>query len=232
MPFDGSGILLRLVPDRAAGEVVASWEDSRPAGTWYQVYHNGRLAARTTARRVSLPLGPGRHLVQVGAVPEAEAAVIQPPEAPAGVGSGRAVLTWTGPGSAAAFRVWRGPTPGVAPDPATDAPAGPDIPAGRVPGWAVGGWASGGWGAGSRAYRWADPEALAPGTWHYAVAALDAAGQAGTAATLTVEVAGPPRAVSPIAGDPEGRRVAIDATNPAAPVLRWGHSPDWTDPTP
>jgi hypothetical protein len=64
------------------------------------------------------------------------------------------------------------------------------------------------------------------------VAAVDASGRQGDAATANVAIEAPPRAPTPIPGDPEGRRVAIDGTNPAAPALRWGHSPDWTAPPP
>ena len=239
MTLDDSGIVARAYPDYATGETLVVWDDARPQGTAYRVYLDGVLHERTVARKSVVTVGPRRALVTVTAeVPSTPlgggVAVDPTPPSVLGLGAGGHVaIGWSASGAARVggapvetYRVRRGDAPG-SPALADSATVGL-VPAGRPGGWQAGGWQAGGWQAGASAYHFVDRASLAPGGWSYRVEPIAADGRVGAAATAVGTVEAPPRSVSPLAGS--GRTVAIDATDPANPVLRWGHSPDWTPP--
>ena len=108
----------------------------------------------------------------------------------------RAQLTWLG-GSflgtdIAGFRVYSGATPGGAVDYSSAVTDITAYPAGILTdGYGLGGYGAGGFGQVAGTYSWlSDP--LVSGTWNFAVAPYDAAGNVGTAATTAQSIAVPP----------------------------------------
>lgn len=240
MAFDDAGITVTVTPLPATAEVLVTWSSSWPDGTWYQVYLDAVLIGATQRRAMVLPwpgTATGRAWVHVGAVPASEVAVVQPPAAPAALGTGaRPVLTWKGGmyqkvagRDVAGWTIFRGRAPGGAVD--TAAPVGA-VPAqgvvGPEGGWGVGGWGTGGWGRPRRTYQFRD-QTLAGGTWNYRITPVNDQGQPGAGSDVSVAVTAPPRSPTPVADDPWGRRLIAD-TSGGSPRLRWGHSPDWSDP--
>lgn len=221
-------------PAAPPGVVEATWE-SVQADRWHQVYVGGRLAAVTAAREdrrllVPLPAGrggtPAQVLVEVVAVDAADrwtdfAGQLTgfPPAA-----AGRVRLAWQAgtylDPSLEAFDVFADGRSGTVDyaAPLNESPI-PARPGGQAPwGYGTGGYGVGGYGRSAAAYE-RTTGVLEPGTWRFAVAATDAAGNVVVpAAEVELDVAPPAR-------PPEDFRIeAFDAETGA--TLAWTPSPD------
>jgi hypothetical protein len=220
--------IIEVGPPRIWGSQVSlSWTSSSAAGTWYQVYLDQALAwfGQRTSVRLPVPsTGPVR--VDVGTVDAGEeqtSFVSLLPSAPAR----RALLTWLG-GSflgidIAGFRVYGSGGSNGSIDltsPLADITA---YPAGILTdGYGLGGYGLGGFGQAASTYSWtSDP--LTAGTWKFAIAPYDEAGNQGTAQTTSVTISAPPLAPAPFA---DGTR-AHYSYNPMAAIatVTWNASP-------
>jgi hypothetical protein len=203
------------------------WTSSAPAGSRYQVYLNRRLAWWGMETRCELPLPPTRSEVAICAVPVGEERINYAASIPAGSGlCKRPRLTWKGGsylGDVDAYRVYGEATPGGGLDYAVPLGEVPASPSGHdADGWGEGGWGEGGWGGSARSYSWLGSP-LGPGTWAFAVKAVDRSGKESTAATTSVVIAGPPRPPEP-ASDGSRLRYTFNAGTRVA-SLSWLASP-------
>ncbi len=219
--------------DGPPAALEVTWASTQ-TGRWHQVYVNGRFAGVTATpedRRLLVPVpaeaggAAERLFVEVLAVEGAErgtgfsADLVGP-----GAGS-RVRLTWqAGPHldpALAAFEVFGDGGTGVVDyeTPLGDAPLEAE-PEGRPPwGFGTGGFGVGGYGDGAAVYSWTS-DGLAPGTWRFAVVAVDEAGnRAATAAEREVSLAPFPRPPADfvLAEYDPGTRTA---------TLAWTPSPD------
>ncbi len=228
---------LRLSPDdgaAAARALEVTWDSTQEA-RWHQVYVGGRLAgvtARPADRRLVVPMpadeagAAGRALVEVLAV-DAEDRWRDRADAlagPAACPGWRVELAWeAGPhldAGLAGFDVFGDGRTGTVDlaAPLNPLPI-PARPGGLAPwGHGTGGYGRGGWGEGTARFAWTSP-GLAPGTWRFAVRAVDAAGNpAATVAEVACTVVGLP-------APPTDVRVAAYAPEGGA-HLAWDPSPD------
>lgn len=227
MAFSQSSITgLSVVTD--AAQILVEWTTTAPAGTWFQVYVGGKLAAKTTRTRAWLPApgNLGKPAVQVGTVLPGERNQDFSSSLAALVGSDpMARLTWPGGrylgGSVAGFGIFRGATPGASPDYSAPVAFVPlyrnGIP---LDGYGMGGYGSGGYGSSGSEYTWVSAP-LPTGSWKFAILPIDAAGNwSSTGATVeTIAIVNPPS--SPPAF-PTGEQVRI-SYNPTThqPTLTW-----------
>jgi len=238
-PADGQG---GGAAPAAAGTLEVTWTSTHP-DRWHQVYVDGRLAAVTARpedRRlvVSAPPGrggtPTRVQVEVVAVDAADrwtdfgAAL---PGTPAEEGL-RVRLTWQAgtflDPNLEAFDVFGDGGTGAIDyaAPLNESPI-PARPGGQTPwGYGTGGYGVGGWGQSAAVFTWTSdplalpPEGPAPGTYRFAVVAVDAAGnRSATAAEVQVTLSPPPR-------PPENLRLADYDPATRTAHLAWDPSPD------
>lgn len=195
MPFSTATITGRRITPRGS-DLLLEWSSSSPAGTWFQVYANGVLVWAGTARRVVLPVPTSRTRYEVGAVNPDEASFVQTTGVNASKPGDRAVLQWTGGtflgASIAGFNVYSGTTPGGAVSYSNRVGYVPADQGGASAGYGAGGYGGGGYGIGAGSYRWESPP-LANGTWNFGVRPVDSAGVEGTAVTVAVVIAAPPK---------------------------------------
>lgn len=213
---------------RAGGDLIVSWTATAGAGNAFQLYVDGKLAWHGTAKSARLPYPTRRCRVELVTCPAAQRHLAAPGVLPAAP-SPRARLNWRAgvyqATDLAGFNVYSGTTPGGAVSYTT--------PVGTVPltagdgaaapgGFGAGGFGRGAWNAASADYEWVSPP-LSPGTWNFAVKPFDAAGNEGTAATVSVALSAAPR---PPAADASGRRLRY-TLNPSTrvPTLTWNASP-------
>lgn len=205
---------------RSFGDLVVSWASSAAAGTVFQVYVGRRLAWWGTARSVRIPYPQTLAPVEVGAVAATEGPADLSGSLPSAPDD-RVSLTWTGGtflGDVAGYRVYAGTGPGVG----TATVLVATVPAyhGAVTdGYGLGGFNRGGYGQSATSHSWTSGP-LPSGAWAFAVAPVDAAGNALAAPTpVTATVASPPRAPAPGAS---GDRLtyAYNATTHVA-TLSW-----------
>jgi hypothetical protein len=198
---------------RAGRELAVSWASSDPPGTTFQLYVNGALAWWGAARSLRLPRPRGPIRLDVGTVLPSEAGTdfsALLPAAPAD----RVTLAWQGGpwlgADLAAFRVYGSATPGGPVSFAAPLGTVPAAVAGVAPGsFGTAGFGSGGFGAGAGSYSWTSPR-LAAGTWSFAIATVDAAGNEDPSPpTVSATVAPAPR---PPAPDASGRRLTYAFT--------------------
>lgn len=227
MPFSQSSITgLRVVPNGA--QILVQWNTTAPVGTWFQVYIGGKLAARTTRTRAWLPAptGQGKPSVQVGAVDAAEKDWDFSLALPGIVGAQTMVhLTWAGGRylgpRIAGFGIFRGATPGAAPDYSAPVAFVPLYRNGIVlDGYGMGGYGAGGYGSAGSDYSWTSGP-LGSGDWKFAILPIDDAGNWSSAGAVvqTFTIASPPS--SPPAF-PTGEQIRI-SYNPTTnqPTLTW-----------
>jgi hypothetical protein len=246
MPYTDEGIThVRLRPlalDLAGGEPAVSpgafevsWESAQDE-CWHQVYINGRLAgvtARPQDRWLAVAAPVGREGVlsplyaRVVAVDAAdrwtdfgEELAESAPE-----GGTRVRIAWqAGPyldENLESFDIFADGRTGAvdysAPLNEEPIPARPD---GQAPwGYGCGGYGVGGYGASGACYEWVT-DALDPGAWRFAIAAIDAAGnRLATAAEVACSLAPAPRPVG---------RFRLESYEPVArtATLAWEPSPD------
>lgn len=196
MPFTQSTILSVARPEATAGELHLSWTSSAPAGTWFQVYVARALAWHGRSTYCSIPTPADRARIDVGSVADGEQAVdfaASLPPAP----SDRAELRWFGgryqAADLASYRIYGEPSPGAGVSYARPLAEVAAYPGGIVvDGWNRGKCNRGGWGSAASEYRWTSPP-LGNGTWTFAVASVDAAGNEGPAVLGSVAIVAPPR---------------------------------------
>lgn len=237
MPFSQASVSdVRVVAD--GPELFIAWSSTAPAGSYYQVYADKRLAwsGRSTRCRVPLPAAPsGRNLwIDVGTVAPDEATIDFSSSLPAATGlSTRAKLSWlggtyldpTGLDDVRGFFMYGSDAPGGAVDYAAPRATIPAYPGGWVSdGFGLGGFGQGGFGRAATAYGWASGP-LASGDWTFAVVPYDAAGNSrepGQVATVTiVEAPLPPAAAA------DGTLLSYSYAGPTAQTatLTWLPSP-------
>lgn len=202
-----------------------SWDTTRPAGTTFQVYVDRVLAWYGRGTTAILPMPASWARIDVGAVADGEEAT-DFSSSLAG-GGNRPLLKWYGGPALAddlvSYRVYRSPAAG---QPVSYASPIEEIPAtsdgDAYGGYGDGGYGEGGYGVGGVLVLW-EGDALTPGTWQFAVTALDEAGNESSAATWTFTVAGPPRPPAPFADGKRLRYTYDPATRRA--TLTWNASP-------
>jgi hypothetical protein len=226
-------------PVYAGFQVYLTWTTTSPPGTCFQVYLNDSLAwwgQTTTATLIIGPIGPIR--VDIGTVGPGEeqtdfsADLLSAP-------ARRAKLSWLGgtfeAANIAGFRIfdstaavgfgngtfgssWYGGVElGDLEDDITAYPSGI-----QTNGFGLGGFANGGYGQVAGTYTWTSGPLL-NGTYYYAVAPYDSAGNLGAASVVSVTIAGPP---APPALYPSGLRMtnSYDAITDEV-TLFWNASP-------
>lgn len=238
MPFSQATIQSVAPPQIRGSQVYLSWTSSSPSGTPFQVYVNQRLlwAGRRRSCWIPIPAGPVR--IDIGAVASNEEGLNFASSLPAAPGR-RAQLTWQSGlykgADLAGFHVY-----------GADAPGGPvdtskvlaDITAYPIriatSGFGSGGFGSGGFGQAPGSYTWtSDP--LTAGTWTFAIAPYDSAGNVGASAVTTVTIAAPPRAPAATPGTTSRLQYTLEGYGqtgfgsggfglPAA-TLQWNPSP-------
>ena len=213
MAFSQATILSVSPPQLSGSQVYVSWSSSSHAGTWFQLYVNQRLA--WTGHRcwawIPVPAGPVR--IDVGAVGPGEQDtdfVASLPPAPLR----RVQINWQSGTFTGAdlegFRIYGSTTPGGVVD--FSMPLG-DIkaysPVGTTDGFGLGRFGSGGFGQIASNYSWTSGR-LAAGTWTFAVAPYDAAGNVGEPQSTTAIVSAPPRTPSSFAGTSSRLQYALN----------------------
>ncbi len=238
MPFSQATIQSVAPPQTLGSQVYLSWTSSSPSGTPFQVYVNQRLAwaGRRLSTWIPIPSGPVR--IDIGAVAPGEEGLnfaSSLPEAP----SRRAQLTWQSGAykgaDLAGFYVHGSDAPGGPVDTSTVLADITAYPAGiATDGFGVGGFGSGGFGHAASNYTWTSGP-LAAGTWTFAVAPYDSAGNVGASSTTTVTIAAPPRAPAAVPGTTARLQYSLESYGqtgfgsggfglPAA-ILQWNPSP-------
>jgi hypothetical protein len=210
----------RVEAARLGPDLRLSWESTEPAGTWFHVYVDARVAWRGTERRCIIPApgGSRRQSVEVVAVGPADAGTSVASSLTL-LGS-RARLSWGEVEGADHYEVFMGATAGATPSLAS-APVATVRATTAVAGWGVGGWGWGGWGVGVVERTWTSGP-LPAGVWKFKVRAVSPRGDAGAATDFEVTISVPPQAPPPFA---DGARLKINY-NPATRggTLLWNPS--------
>lgn len=228
MAFDESAatdVRLRAGP---AATVVLQWDSAEPDGTPWQVYADGVLAWLGVERLAILPAPATWTTYHVGSVAPGEdrtdfSATLDPIPG----GGNRPLLEWSGgtflAADIVAFRIYGESTPGGGVSYATVLGTVLAYPQGTVTdGYGSGGYGSGGYGYAGSTYAWRGPP-YGPGTWTFAVVPVNTAGVEGTAATVAVAIAGPPR---PPAANAAGQRLTYTYNaGTGVATLSWLASP-------
>jgi hypothetical protein len=219
-------------------QVYISWSSTSPAGTWFQVYVNQRLAWSGQRRGTWIHVPAGIVRIDIGAVGAGEQdtdfAASLPPTF-----TRRVRITWqsgTYKGrDLAGFRVYGSDAPGKVVDYSVALADITAYPLGiATDGFSLAGFGSGGFGELPGNYAWTSGS-LAAGTWTFAVVPYDAAGNQGAAQVTTVSIVGPPRAPAAFSGSSTRLQYALNGFGqidfgsggfglPAA-TLSWNPSP-------
>lgn len=226
--FDPTVIVdLRAYMDATALHVT--WKTTAPAGTWYQVYVNGRLAWEGTDRYVDVPYpstAGARVLIDVGSVGFANRGVDY--SGTFGHAGNRARLSWYGgrylDRNLRGFNVYGSPGANL-PVSLTNKIAYVDAAPGGVwrDGYGRGGYGRGGYGHAEIGYQWTSA-VLTSGDWQFAVAGVDAAGNVDPSPpVITQTIATPPSGPVPRA---DGKRLWVESFDPATGTYTLG----WTPP--
>jgi hypothetical protein len=227
MSFDQTDISDLQVVIRGV-ELLISWTSSAPAGSWYQVYLAAVHVATTQATAIIVPTPQRPVAVQVGVVGSADRNTDFSSSLPTVSGAeGSALLEWLGghweADDLAGFNIYASPSAGAAISYTTPVAYVPAFPAGILDGAGMGPAGQGGAGHAAVAYAW-ESGRLGTGSWSFAVAAVDAAGNVDPSPpTTTQAILAAPRPPAPNA---TGDRLTI-AVNPSTrvPTLTWLPSP-------
>lgn len=203
MAFSQATILSVSPPQLSGCQVYISWSSSSPAGTWFQVYVNQRLAWSGQRCQTWIPVPAGPVRIDVGAVGPGEQDMDFSASLPSGPAR-RAQITWqsgTYKGAdLAGFHVYGSDSPGGAVDRSTVLADITAYPLGiKTTGFGLGGFGTGGFGQSAGNYSWTSGQ-LAAGTWTFDVVPYDTAGNEGAAQTTTVTIKAPPRTPAAFAG--------------------------------
>jgi len=227
MPFSQSTIIGDPTWTADAFELRVAWASSAPAGTYFQLYVDGKLAWAGVQRTATIPRPASFARIDVGTVAQGEATTDLGASIPSLGGTARRVtLPWQGgtylDDAIAGFNVYGESTPGAGVNYSTPLAFVAAYGSLVSDGWGLGGWGEGGWGAAASDYSWtSDP--LYSGTWHWGVKPVDTAGIEGTAATYSATVVAAPR---PPAASASGVMLSYsyNATS-GIPTLNWLASP-------
>ena len=201
MAFSQSAITEVYPPRIWGSQISLSWTSSSPVGTWYQVYLDQSLAwwGQRTSVRLPIPYnGPNRIDIGTVVAGEEQTSFIRslasaPPR--------RAQLSWLGGTflgtDIAGFRVYGSSTAGGTIDYTTPLADITAYPAGILTdGFGLGGFGLGGLGYAASTYCWTS-NPLVTGTWNFAIAPYDAAGNVASAAPTSQTITAPPLAPAP-----------------------------------
>jgi hypothetical protein len=230
MPFDQSTITEVLPPVWDGSSLQLEWTSTSPPGTLFQVYVAQRLVWHGTSRWVAITMPSSRVRIDIGAVGPDEGNVDFSASLPASPGD-RARLAWlggtyldpTGNDDVAGFRIFGETTPGAGVNLASPLAEIKAYPGGILTdGFGLGGFGQGGFGRAASTYEWTS-RSLSAGTWSFAVASIDAAGNQGTPVTTSITINAPPR---PPARFADGTRLKA-SYNPGTRTvtLTWQPSP-------
>jgi len=227
-PIDGGASGASMSMTRAGGDLLVEWTADAGAGNAFQLYCDGRLVWHGTGKSARVPYPDKRCRIELVTCPADQRHFATPGVLPASP-MPRARLNWRAgvyqAADLAGFKVYSGTTPGGAvsyASPVGDVPLVAGDGSAAPGGFGSGGWSRGVWGTAAADYEWTSAP-LSPGTWNFAVRPYDAAGNEGTASTVSVTLAAPPR---PPAAYPDGRRLRY-TLNPSTrvPTLTWNASP-------
>lgn len=231
MAFDSS-VVTNLAIRRDETDMLVAWSTTAPVGTYFQVYQDHRLVWVGSALRVHLPYPDGIVNIDVGAVDDDEIRDDLSASLPAIVGSGAVVeLTWlggsyldsTGLDDVQGFHVYSGTVAGGAVSYTTPVATIPAYAGGVIlDGFGLGGYGGGGFGRSESSYSWRS-DRLGVGTWNFAIKSYDAAGNEGTAATVSKAITGPPRPPEPTDDGARLTRSYVSGTRVV--TLSWLASP-------
>ncbi len=219
-------------------DLFVAWSASAPAGTTFQVYLDRQLVWSGTAQRCHVPTpahAAGRNVwVEVGTVDAGEptrdysASLIAPANRTerATLGwSGGTYLDTSGQDDIGAFQIYQSRAAGA---PVNDAVAVDTVvayPGGWInDGFGKGGFGLAGFGRAATTYQWSSGP-LAAGVWHFAVVAVDQAGNPrGVPLTSSVTINAAPR---PPASNAQGTRLTSTYAGPTdrRATLQWLPSP-------
>ena len=220
-------------------DLFVAWSAPGAPGATFQVYLDRRLVWSGTARRCHVPTptnAAGRNVwVEVGTVDAAESnrdysanlvVAAQRTERVVLNWSGGTYLDSTGRDDVGAFQIYQSTSPGLPVDDTVPVATVGAYPGGWInDGFGKGGFGEAGFGRAATCYQWSSGP-LAPGTWQFAVIALDHAGNPrGAALRTTAQINAAPR---PPARDAQGRRISSTYSGPndRRITLRWLPSPD------
>jgi len=215
---------VRIVPVPSLAVVRVNWTSTAVDGTTFQVYANRQLVWYGTDLQAEFPWPAAATTYAVGTVASGEGSTDFSASLPAQPPQGKARLTWYGGRYLAtdlqAFRIYGESAPGsgisyAVPLATVPAQVGP-LP---LDGLGNGGFGAGGFGLAQIAYTWTSPVVPVSGTWHYAITAVNAAGNESGVTTVAVAVIRPPTPPGPSSN---GRRLE-DTFNPAnrTVTLNW-----------
>jgi len=227
MSFSQSTITEVYPPRIWGSQVSLSWTSSSPAGTWYQVYVDQALAWFGQRTSVRLPIPPGGPVrVDIGTVNAGEEQTSFMPSLPLAPAR-RARVSWLGGTflgtDIAGFRVFGSGAPNGAIDYTTALDDITAYPAGILTdGFGLGGFGLGSFGHVASTYSWTS-NPLTRGTWNFAVAPYDQAGNQGTGLTTSVVISAPPLAPSPFTDGARAHYTYDQIAGTAA--LSWNASP-------
>lgn len=208
MPFDQSSIH-DVTLSRRDAELAVSWTSSAPAGTWFHGYSDRVRVFATTRRYAVIPYPVGTVRIEVGAVLSSEQHLDLSSQLPGVPGGGsRVAVEWLGgtflDPDIESFHVYAGDAPGGAVDYSAPVATVTAYPGGIIlDGFGLGPFGGGGFGLSASYYGWQSDPVLS-GTWHVAVAPVDAWGNEGTPYAWPVSVSGAPQ---PPARNATGQRV-------------------------
>ncbi len=228
--FDQSSITEVKPPVWDGSALHLEWTSTAPPGTVFQVYVARVLVWYGTSTWVAIPMPSSLVRIDIGAVGPGEATTdfsAMLPDAP----QDRARLSWlggtyldpTGNDDVSGFRVYGEVLRGGGIDYENPLAEICAYPGGILTdGFGLGGYGQGGFGRAASSYSWTSP-ALQSGTWSFAVASVDAAGNQGAWAVTSIGILAPPR---PPAAFPDGSRLMY-TYNPIARTvtLFWQASP-------
>jgi hypothetical protein len=209
--FDQSSITEVKPPVWDGSALQLDWTSTAPVGTVFQVYVNRALVWHGTSHWLAIPMPTSQVWIDIGTVGPGEDTTDFSNQLP---GSARnlAQLTWfggsyldsTGNDDVAGFWIYGEKIPGGGIDFTKTLAEICAYPGGiRTDGYGLGGYGQGGFGRAASSYQWTS-SALKSGSWSFAVASYDAAGNAGTPLSTSIAIEAPPR--SP-AAYPDGSRL-------------------------
>jgi len=220
LSFDTSTITEVFPPSWQGGRLKLEWTSSSPSGTYFQVYVAGVFAWYGTDRHCTIAPPSGLTDIQIGSVGTNEQTTDF--SGSLTVYTTRAKLTWESGSDAASFNIYSGTVPGGAVSYASPVATVTALEQGiNTDGYNYGGYNAGGYDGGG-SFSWTSGP-LAIGTWNFAVKPVDAAGNEGSASTVSVTIHCPPR---PPARNSDGDRLTYSYSSTIKKVtLTWLASP-------
>lgn len=225
MPTLDTSVVTQVLAYPDGSDLKITWTSTAPAGTWYQVYLDGKLARPTRDLYAIVPHPTGRVAITVGAVPAGSQNVDL--SADVVIPTRRIEVEWLGgtylADDIAGFEVFlseRGTAIDYSAKPNAKITAYSD---GIISdGFGLGGFGLGGFGKSASSYSWKS-EPVASGSYRVGVRPVDVLGNKGTPWESTVVVVAPPE---PPARTAAGSRLSYSYNQSTRRVtLNWLASP-------